>query len=85
MRTSLWWLLKAETERILERSELMVEIFQKLWITELRPFLIDMIPDFSRISGFTMTFNVTEVLQFWSNGIIVGIQNVLHDPKKSLK
>jgi len=41
--------------------------------------------DFSRISGFIMTFNVTEVLQFWSDGIIVGIQNALHDPKKSLK
>ena len=28
-----------------------------------------------------MTFNVTEVLQFSSNGIITGIQNVLHDPE----
>ena len=41
--------------------------------------------NFSRISGFTMTFNATEVLQFWSNGIIVGIQNILHDPKNSFE
>ena len=38
---------------------------------------------FFLFSGFIMSFKVTEVFQFWSNGIIVGIQNNLHDPKNS--
>ena len=40
---------------------------------------------FFRFSGFSITFNVTEVLQFSSNGIIIAIQNVLHDPENSLE